>query len=492
MAELSLRRLCIFALGLFSLVAAQPKVVTFALSRTERHVLEKRKYAGALLGNDILDGKGLYWVNASVETPPQPVQLQLDTGSRDVWMFGPQSCDLNTSPCLGNAYNPTLSSTSKILDKGGFTIQYVTPGSGVKGDYVGDNSGFGSVTVQGLTMGVARQAQNVITGIMGIGFAAGESIVSQGQKPYKNIIDMLVEQELIDTWAYSLWLNDANFGGIMFGGYDTGKFTGDLIALPIQPDVQAGGITSMTVAWTSLSLTDPKQGTQSLTGESFIAPAILDSGTALTYVPKDCINSSPHYGFGGPNGPVIRVPFTELAVPWLDDNDEYQKLSNGNDACVFGVVPITDDSPILFGDTFLRSAYVVYDLDQQQIAIAPTRFNSEDTNIVEIGGRTGSSSPNWKTTGSNAAKVTQTATRLQAPGGGLSPATAPTGWVFSQTATPFHLPGKGGSVTGDQASSSPSKGAASSSVGTAVPGALASITVASLCMVMGSMLIVLQ
>ncbi|QRD85386.1 putative yapsin [Aspergillus flavus] len=313
MAELSLRRLCIFALGLFSLVAAQPKVVTFALSRTERHVLEKRKYAGALLGNDILDGKGLYWVNASVETPPQPVQLQLDTGSRDVWMFGPQSCDLNTSPCLGNAcklmtYNPTLSSTSKILDKGGFTIQYVTPGSGVKGDYVGDNSGFGSVTVQGLTMGVARQAQNVITGIMGIGFAAGESIVSQGQKPYKNIIDMLVEQELIDTWAYSLWLNDANFGGIMFGGYDTGKFTGDLIALPIQPDVQAGGITSMTVAWTSLSLTDPKQGTQSLTGESFIAPAILDSGTALTYVPKDCINSSPRL----PNWLRFQVPTLAL------------------------------------------------------------------------------------------------------------------------------------------------------------------------------------
>ncbi|KAE8333821.1 aspartic peptidase domain-containing protein [Aspergillus sergii] len=393
MTALSLPRLCILALGLFSLVAAEPK----------------RKYAGALLGNDILDGKGLYWVNASVGTPPQPVQLQVDTGSSDVWMFGPQSCDLNTSPCLGNAYDPTLSSTSKILDKGGFSIQYVTPGSGVKGDYVGDNCGFGSVSVQGLTMGVARQAQNVITGIMGIGFAAGESIASQGQKPYKNIIDMLVEQELINTRAYSLWLNDVD------------------------------------------------------------------------------------YGFGGPNGPVIRVPFTELAVPWLDDNGDYQKLSNGNDACVFGVVPITDDSPILFGDTFLRSAYVVYDLDQQQIAIAPTRFNSEDTNIVEIDGKTGSSSPNWKTAGSNAAKVSQTATELQAPGGGLSPATmtAPTGWVFTQTATLFHLPGKGGSLTGDQASS-PSKGAASSSLGTAVPGALASIAVASLCMAMGSMLIVLQ
>ena len=104
--------------------------------------------------------------------------------------------------------DPTLSSTSKMLGKGGFSIQYVTPGSGVKGDYVGDNFGFGSITVQGLTMGVARQAQNVFTGIMGIGFAAGESIVSQGQEPYKNIIDMLVEQELINTRAYSLWLND--------------------------------------------------------------------------------------------------------------------------------------------------------------------------------------------------------------------------------------------------------------------------------------------
>ncbi|RAQ57817.1 yapsin [Aspergillus flavus] len=397
-------------------------------------------------------------------------------------MFGPQSCDLNTSPCLGSAYDPTLSSTSKILDKGGFTIQYVTPGSGVKGDYVGDNFGFGSVTVQGLTMGVARQAQNVITGIMGIGFAAGESIVSQGQKPYKNIIDMLVEQELIDTRAYSLWLNDANFGGIMFGGYDTGKFTGDLIALPIQPDVQAGGYT---ISY---------RGEFYRTGHSGFGHGthLRTEGLYQQLAAFAQVVEVPDYGFGGPNGPVIRVPFTELAVPWLDDNDDYQKLSNGNDACVFGVVPITDDSPILFGDTFLRSAYVVYDLDQQQIAIAPTRFNSEDTNIVEIGGKTGSSSPNWKTTGSNAAKVTQTATRLQAPGGGLSPATAPTGWVFSQTATPFHLPVKGGSVTGDQASSSPSKGAASSSVGTAVPGAFASITVASLCMIMGSMLIVLQ
>ena len=94
----------------------------------------------------------------------------------------------------------------------------------------------------------------------------------------------------------------------MFGGYDTGKFIGDLIALPIQPDVQSGSITSMTVAWTSLSLTDPKQGTQSLTAENFIAPAVLDSGTALTYVPQELYQQLAAFA------QVVEVPGSDLGA----------------------------------------------------------------------------------------------------------------------------------------------------------------------------------
>jgi hypothetical protein len=38
----------------------------------------------------------------------------------------------------------------------------------------------------------------------------------------------------------------------------------------------------------------------------------------------------------------------------------------------------------VLGDTFLRSAYVVYDLQNNQISLAQTDFNSTTTNVVEI------------------------------------------------------------------------------------------------------------
>jgi hypothetical protein len=37
------------------------------------------------------------------------------------------------------------------------------------------------------------------------------------------------------------------------------------------------------------------------------------------------------------------------------------------------------------GDTFLRSAYLVYDLENNEISIAQTNFNSTSNNVVEIG-----------------------------------------------------------------------------------------------------------
>jgi hypothetical protein len=39
---------------------------------------------------------------------------------------------------------------------------------------------------------------------------------------------------------------------------------------------------------------------------------------------------------------------------------------------------------LLFGDTFLRSAYVVYDIDNRQIGIAQTIFNVTSSNLIAI------------------------------------------------------------------------------------------------------------
>jgi predicted aspartyl protease len=60
--------------------------------------------ASVSLGNDVQDG--LYYVNATVGTPGQTVQLQIDTGSSDIWMFSPSACQ--EAHCLGHSCKLSL------------------------------------------------------------------------------------------------------------------------------------------------------------------------------------------------------------------------------------------------------------------------------------------------------------------------------------------------------------------------------------------------
>jgi hypothetical protein len=267
----------------------------------------------------------------------------------------------------------------------------------------------------------------------------------------------------------------------------------------------------MTVAWTSLAITDPTQGTETLTSNSFALPAVLDSGTTLTYVPPDlyqqvasfanvmtidgmdfvecesvqAYKGTLDFGFAGSGGPVISVPFSELCYPFTDNYGNQALFSNGKTACYFGLQPAPDSTQILFGDTFLRSAYVVYDLDNKEIAIAPTNFNSDITNIIEIGGNGTSATPTWSKPASSVT-VLQTATgRPNEPG--LIASGSVTGHLsYTGTATGFHIPT--GTSTG---TSSPKKGAASSTFA-AGPGLVANIVVCAVSALMGAAFVFAQ
>lgn len=164
MARLALATVA-FACLVKDAIASDPKVVPMKFGRIQpRRALQKRDPTSVTLGNAVQSG--LYYVNASVGTPAQTVQLQIDTGSSDVWMFGPDACE-DPSQCLGGTFDPSKSSSATLLEQGGFEIEYVTPGSEVLGDYISDNFGLGGITVQNLTMAVATTAEEVFTGIMG-------------------------------------------------------------------------------------------------------------------------------------------------------------------------------------------------------------------------------------------------------------------------------------------------------------------------------------
>ena len=331
-----------------------------------------------------------------------------------------------------------------MIAKGAFSIAYVTPHSGVTGDYVGDNFGIGGVVVKNLIMAVATKASYVPTGVMGIGFDTGESSASSG-KVYPNIVDEMVTQKLISTRAYSLWLDDqeADIGTVLFGDYDSDKYSGDLVALDIQPDSLTGKITSMTVVWTSLSVTGSNNNTTFLTSDDFAEPAVLDSGKTVTYVLKDIYKSlasyfgtvesasygtltrcnislyqgTLNYSFGGKDGPIISVPFSELAVPYYDGQGNPLKFDDGSTACEFGLDKSSGGTPIILGDTFLRSAYVVYDLDDTS------------SNVREISPGVGSLGVALRVASGATAKQTGTAS--------ISPGVANTG---TATAVPTAAP----------------------------------------------------
>lgn len=207
---------------------------------------------------------------------------------------------------------------------------------------------------------------------------------------------------MIKTHAYSLWLNDveSNSGSILFGGVDTAKYHSPLLTLPIQK--VRGRYSAFVVALTSLSLTTGS--TQTFSKSSFPFGVLLDSGTTLTYLPTPVVqeiyknlqatyDSSRGVGFvscnlANQNGHHFTYTFTsaniqvsmdELVMPWSG-----LTFQDGSKACEFGIAPGPSNTYVL-GDTFLRSAYVVFDMDQNEISIANTNFNAKGTNIKEIG-----------------------------------------------------------------------------------------------------------
>lgn len=251
-------------------------------------------------------------------------------------------------------------------------------------------------------------------GLVGVGYTSNEAIISTEQSlaaAYQNLPALMMDQGVIATNAYSLWLNDldASTGSILFGGIDTAKYQGELTRIDILKDNETGEYDSFIVSLTSMQAFS-SSGSDELTSKQFPIQVVLDSGTTLSYLPNDIaqqiwtetgavytasvglalipcrMQKSTGYftfGFAGPNGPRINVTMDELVLDLVISgpaptfsSGEYQ----GEDACEFGVQNTTGTN--LLGDTFLRSAYVVYDLENNQVGMAPTDFNATESNII--------------------------------------------------------------------------------------------------------------
>ncbi|KAL4976204.1 aspartic peptidase domain-containing protein [Aspergillus desertorum] len=384
-----------------------PSVVELNIHRNE--ILDPiardrmRRKRDQTVSQSIDNEETLYFCNVTIGTPGQNLRLILDTGSSDLWCNAANStlCSSQKDPCgISGTFDPSSSSSYSYVSSD-FNITYAD-GTGAAGDYATDTVRIGGATIRGFQFGIGYTSSSA-EGVLGIGYPSNEVQVARyGDDAYPNLPRFLMQNGLVQSSAYSLWLNDleANTGSILFGGVDTEKYHGDLQTLPIQ--TVNGRYSELIIALTGISL-DTESKKHAVSSNALPAAVLLDSGSSLSYLPDSIaekiyddlgVTYEPSTGAGYVpcslaqhninvtftfSSPEITVGIDELTI---DAGD--LRFSSGERACIFGLVPAGDSTAVL-GDTFLRSAYVVYDLTNNEISLAKTNFNSTKSDILEIG-----------------------------------------------------------------------------------------------------------
>ncbi|KUJ08226.1 acid protease [Mollisia scopiformis] len=342
----------------------------------------------------IFNENSFYLIELSIGTPPQPIDVLLDTGSSELWVNPTCSSSYNPTVCDElPRYDPALSSTSEDLD-GTFDIAYGT--GDVSGEYWWDTVSIAGVNVTTQRFGVADTSSFSILGILGVGLGYGFGYAGEDEYYYYyEIIDRLYVEGFIAIRAFGLNLGSPTLseGSIDFGGIDTGKYIGALYKSPVIPYYDSpDGFPRYWFYLTSIGITQPGNSTSTLlSGPSYAQPMFPDCGATLSQLPPslfnaliqffptavnngngvyeiDCsIQSEPgtiDFGFGTK---IISVPYSE----WFRQSGS---------TCIFGGVSNADVFSL--GDTFMRSAYIVYDQDNFNIHIA--QGADCGTNVIPI------------------------------------------------------------------------------------------------------------
>lgn len=264
-----------------------------------------------------------------------------------------------------------------------------------------DTLNIGGASLSNLQFGIGYTSSSS-EGILGIGYKINEVQVGRsGLKAYDNVPAAMVAQNLISSNAYSLYLNDldSSTGSILFGGIDTEQFEGTLATLPVQS-------VNGEFAEFLITLTDVALGSTTIASNQAV-PVLLDSGSSLTYLPNamtEAIYQAVDAQYDASQGaafvpcalatntttldytfssPKISVSMSELVIALSTSNGQQLTFNDGTPACLFGIAPAGSSTSVL-GDTFIRSAYLVYDLDNNEISIAQTSFNATKSNVLEI------------------------------------------------------------------------------------------------------------
>lgn len=381
-------------------------VVMLEMERTSHDLLHQKKVgdlgnpiwnrAAQDVVNNLENKKYFYQTTVEIGTPPQPVDLLIDTGSSDTWVFTPQTKYSNKKK-PASFFDFSQSQTIHSNDTS-FTIKY---GIGnAQGLWVTDTMTIGGATVQNMPFGLATQA-DVAQGIVGIGRREAESTVKSGNYEYDNLPWMLKNQGVTKSAAYSLYLGDYNNpkGTLLFGGVDKSKVMGQKLH---KCGISHRKHLAVTLQGMKSNGRDKSQMLK------YARPAVLDSGTTMSYFSDDVLanihesfNANPSFTIGQKYycdcniTDVLWMNFgcTQIAVPayyflWPIEtvvNKVVSFLAFPANSCYLSFEKASKDMDYyLLGDNILRAMYLVYDLEDNIIAMGQADPNDAPADLEAI------------------------------------------------------------------------------------------------------------
>ncbi|KAH6652439.1 aspartic peptidase domain-containing protein [Truncatella angustata] len=413
-------------LSLPSEVVAHVRLPFARQSTTSQSTTERRSVPA-----DIFSAENTYVVNATVGTPPQNLSFALTLSADESWVPDAQYCDADSTylryeGCIYGSYNHNVSSTFVRPGTGSFSASYLD-GTYAYGDRIRETIGFlGGSSVSNLTMGLAQQS-NLWMGVMALGFNDSYSV--------PNLPDRMLADGLINSTAYSLWIEseDAATGSLLFGAIDTAAIDGTLKRFQVQREhysstysyyttsntfdvyIQSfnatrtndGSLSPLIQNTTALPLItiDPTYSVSVLPEEIAtaiwaLAGAAYDDLWDYATIPCDYRNNLTGSlaiqldSVGADGGPILNVPLSDLIVSediWSHSSWDYD-TNNSTTTCLFGV-QTTNDTSYTFssyednwtlGSGMLRRQYMVFDLANEEVAMAPVKFGSveSDSDVI--------------------------------------------------------------------------------------------------------------
>ncbi|KAI1496413.1 secreted aspartic proteinase precursor [Biscogniauxia marginata] len=337
-------------------------------------------------GSAVAHGGDLMWLTpVGIGTPAQTLNLDLDTGSTDTWVFSNDTAKKDVEGQI--VWHAENSSTASLIEHCSWSIMY-GDFSTSEGICYKDTFTLGDLVIPDMTIESATDVSDMFTaahdmsGLVGLAWPA----LKQTTPPQKALIEFL--SEVLSEPVFTVDFQHNSTGSFNFGFIDDSLHSDEIkyVDVDTSDGFWAVKATAFAIGGSDLeySFSSPKN-------------VIVDTGSTLMFAPTAAVDtyfdSVPGSNFSYEDyGYVVPCDAQLPDFVWEISDDNGNKVTGAvpgaylvyahstDESCYAGLQAFGSVSGIqgIYGDIFLKSSFVVFDIGNKQLGAAPKKLNTSN------------------------------------------------------------------------------------------------------------------